>query len=425
MTKVTAFFSHVQLARWLSIRAGEGARLAVSFLAFFLLLTSYYMVRPVRDALAAGLPKGEIPRLALIVFAVMLAVVPLFGAMVARVRRNRLVPLTYGFFISHLLIFAWVFAQAGATVWAGRAFYIWITVYNLFVVSVFWSFMTDTWSREQAGRVFGVVAAAGSVGGLLGPLLTQGIVEIAGLSGVTLLAALLLSGVLACILWLSASAGHAATGREPPVGGTFLAGMTLLFRTPFLLGIAGLVLLSSVAGMIAYNEIARLVKATYSTPELRTVFFSRWDLGVNLSALLLAFLFSRVAKRVGVGGTLVLTSLLGAASFVLVVVQPTLAMLGLSNCARRAMEFGMAKPARDSLYSVADAESRYKAKNAIDTAVYRGGDVLGSQLHGALSAGGLGLAGLSALAGGVALMMTGVAYATGRGYRARGASGKE
>ncbi|MEY4376089.1 MAG: hypothetical protein RJB26_639, partial [Pseudomonadota bacterium] len=319
------------------------------------------------------------------------------------------------------LVFARVFLDDTALLWAGRVFYIWITVFNLFVVSVFWSFMTDTWNREQSGRLFGIVAAGGSLGGLAGPVLTTGIVERLGLSAVTLVSAVLLSGVLGCILWLvRASRGRETEADEAPVGGGLLAGLTLLFRTPFLLGIAALVLLSSVAGMIAYNEIARIVKATYATPEARTVFFSSWDFIINLTALVLAFLFSKVSRRLGVSGTLVLCAVLGAVSFVFVVFVPTLLMLAQSNCARRAVEFGMFKPARDSLYGVADAESRYKAKNAIDTAVYRGGDVMGASLHGALSSAGMGLAQMGAVAAVVAGTMAVVAYATGRGYVARG-----
>jgi len=404
----------------LGVAPGEGTRLWVSFLAFFLLLTAYYMIRPVRDSLAAGLPRGEIQHLALIVFGVMLAVVPLFGALVARLRRRVLVPLSYAFFTTNLLVFAWVFLDQSALLWAGRVFYIWITIFNLFVVSVFWSFMTDTWNREQSGRLFGIVAAGGSLGGLAGPVLTTGIVERLGLSAVTLVSAVILSGVLACILWLvRESRGAALPAEEAPVGGGLLAGLTLLLRTPFLLGIAALVLLSSVAGMIAYNEIARMVKATYATPEARTVFFSTWDFVINLTALVLAFLFSRVSKRLGVAGTLVLCAVLGTVSFVFVVFAPTLLMLAQTNCARRAVEFGMFKPARDSLYGVADAESRYKAKNAIDTAVYRGGDVLGAQLHGLLSTAGMGLAPMAMVATVVAGLMAAVAYATGRGYVTR------
>ena len=410
-----------RLSSLLGVAPGEGARLWVSFLAFFLLLTAYYMVRPVRDSLAAGLPKGEIQHLALIVFGVMLAVVPLFGALVARLRRRVLVPLSYAFFTLNLLVFAWIFLDQAALLWAGRVFYIWITIFNLFVVSVFWSFMTDTWNREQSGRLFGIVAAGGSLGGLAGPMLTTGIVERLGLSAVTLVSAVILSGVLGCILWLvHETRGSTPTGEEAPVGGGLLAGLTLLLRTPFLLGIAAMVLLSSVAGMIAYNEIARMVKATYATPEARTVFFSTWDFIINLTALVLAFLFSRVSRRLGVAGTLVLCAVLGTVSFVFVVFAPSLLMLAQTNCARRAVEFGMFKPARDSLYGVADAESRYKAKNAIDTAVYRGGDVLGAQLHGLLSTAGMGLAPMAMVATAVAGLMAAVAYATGRGYVTRG-----
>ena len=410
-----------RLSSLLGVAPGEGARLWVSFLAFFLLLTAYYMVRPVRDSLAAGLPKGEIQHLALIVFGVMLAVVPLFGALVARLRRRVLVPLSYAFFTLNLLVFAWVFLDQEALLWAGRVFYIWITIFNLFVVSVFWSFMTDTWNREQSGRLFGIVAAGGSLGGLAGPMLTTGIVERLGLSAVTLVSAVILSGVLGCILWLvHETRGSTLPTEEAPVGGGLLAGLTLLLRTPFLLGIAAMVLLSSVAGMIAYNEIARMVKATYATPEARTVFFSTWDFIINLTALVLAFLFSRVSRRLGVAGTLVLCAVLGTVSFVFVVFAPSLLMLAQTNCARRAVEFGMFKPARDSLYGVADAESRYKAKNAIDTAVYRGGDVLGAQLHGLLSTAGMGLAPMAMVATAVAGLMAAVAYATGRGYVTRG-----
>ena len=136
-----------------------------------------------------------------------------------------------------------MFLDQTALLWAGRVFYIWITIFNLFVVSVFWSFMTDTWNREQSGRLFGIVAAGGSLGGLAGPLLTTGIVERLGLSAVTLVSAVILSGVLGCILWLvRETRGGARPTEEAPVGGGLLAGLTLLLRTPFLLGIAAMVL---------------------------------------------------------------------------------------------------------------------------------------------------------------------------------------
>ena len=418
----------------------ERRRLALSFGYFALLLASYYMVRPLRDALGAGSGAATIKYLATAVFVAMLLLMPLFGWLVTRVRRSLLLPLTYAFFTANLAVFGLLFRMRPEDLWIARAFYVWTTVFNLFVVSVFWSFMAEIWREEQGRRLFGVIAAGGSLGGLAGPLLTQSLAGGLGTSGVALLAALLLAGTVPLIVLLSrtappepapeptalARAGSTAhTALSPrldePVGGAILAGLTRLTRSPFLLGIAALVALGSLLGMIVYIEMARLAAASFATAAARTAFYAQRDLWVNAASLLLQFiLVGRLAGRFGVRATLTGAALVAGAAFLAIGLAPALTALVAANVALRTTEFGIAKPARDMLYTVVDAETKYKVKNVLDTVVYRGSDMLSSWVHGALLAAGLGLAGLALAGVAAAAALGAIAFAVGSGYRRRG-----
>jgi AAA family ATP:ADP antiporter len=408
-----------------SQRPGEGRALALSFCYFALLLASYYMIRPLRDALGAGSGAATIKYLATAVFVAMLLIVPAFGWLVAHVRRTRLLPLTYGFFALNLVVFGVLFVLDAEDPWIARVFYVWTTVFNLFVVSVFWSFMAEVWREEQGRRLFGVIAAGGSLGGLAGPLLTKALVGSVGTAGVAFIAAGLLAGTVVTIVLLSRQLrDDAATGTprlDQPVGGAILAGLSRFGRSPVLGGIALTCALGSLLGMIVYIEMARLAGAMYATVAERTAFYSQRDLWVNGGALLLQFIVvGRLSTRFGVRVTLTGAALLAAVVFVGLALAPVLGVLVAANVALRSTEFGVGKPNRDMLYTVVDPETKYKVKNVVDTVIYRGSDMASSWIHGALVAAGATLASLAWLAASIGLGLAAIAWGVGTGYRRRG-----
>ncbi len=404
---------------------GEWRRLALSFAYFALLLASYYLIRPVRDALAAGSGAASIKYLATAVFVVMLAIVPVFGWLVAHVRRSLLVPLTYAFFAANLVVFAALFRLDPDAVWTGRVFYVWTTVFNLFVVSVFWSFMADLWREEEGRRLFGVIAAGGSLGGIAGPLAARTLADSVGTAGLTLIAAALLAATIVAIVLLGRERRDAPAGAgaqpDEPVGGATLAGLSRLVASPFLLGIAALVALGSLLGMIVYIELAKAAATEFATAAARTAFYSERDLWVNGASLVLQLLVvGPLAQRFGVRPLLAGTAALALAGFAGLAAAPLAGALLAVNVLLRTTEFGIGKPNRDMLYTVVDAETKYKVKNVVDTVVYRGSDVLSGWVHAALGLLGLTLAGIATVAALAAAALVAIAWAVGTGYRRRG-----
>jgi len=405
-------------------RGGERRRLALSFAYFALLLASYYMIRPLRDAFGAGSGAATIKYLAVAVFVVMLLIVPVFGWLVTRVPRARLLPLTYGFFVLNLVAFGAALGADPENVWVGRTFYVWATVFNMFVVSVFWSFMAEIWSEADGRRLFGVIAAGGSLGGLLGPLATRSLAAAGGTGAVAFGAALLLAGTVGLVLLLSrdalAAGGRSHVALDEPVGGAILAGLTRLGRSPFLLGVAGLVALGSMLGMFVYIEMARVAGALYPDGAARTAFFAGRDLWVNGLSLALQLGVGVATASLGVRTTLAAAAAVACAGFVALAAAPVAGVLLVVNIANRALEFGVAKPSRDMLYTVVDPETKYKVKNVVDTVLYRASDAASGWLHDALVALGATLASLAAVAAGAAAALLALALAVGAGYRRRG-----
>ncbi|MEI8298368.1 MAG: MFS transporter [Pseudomonadota bacterium] len=405
---------------------GERRRLILSFAYFALLLASYYLIRPVRDALAAGTGAASIKFLASAVFGVMCLLVPLFGWLVSRVRRAWLLPSIYAFFALNLVGFAAAFRLLPDAHWLGPAFYVWTTVFNLFVVSVFWSFMADLWREEEGRRLFGVIAAGGSLGGLAGPLLARLLVGTLGHAGLALLAAALLGAALGVVLLLLRELGEregdaSRLSLAEPIGGEILAGLTGLWRSPYLLGIAALVALGSVLGMFVYIELARAAAAGFASGEARTAFYAQRDLWVNGGAFVLQLAaVGPLARRLGVRAVLTGSATLAAFAFAGLTLVPLAGSLIAVNVLLRATEFGLGKPARDMLYTVVSTEAKYKSKNLIDTVIYRAMDAAAGWLHAGLSLLGLSLAGIAAAASGLALLLLGIAWRVGSGYRQRG-----
>jgi ATP:ADP antiporter, AAA family len=396
-------------------------RLLLSTLYFTLLLLSYYMLRPLRDALAATVGASTIKYLSSTVFAAMLVLVPIFGWLVSHVPRRRLLPAIHGFAFLNLIGFAALFHARRDDFWAACSFYVWLSVFNFFIVSLFWSFMADIWREREGRSLFGVISAGGSLGGILGPLATRAVVGAIGSAGTIAIASLVFAAAAFCLVRLERTAGGRQSEAAHPLGGSPLEGISLVARTPFVAGIAALVAIGALLGMIVYIELARLVAASFPTTELRAQYFSGRDIWVNALACLVQFgLLGRLTGALGVGRTLAFSAGLAVACFTWVGLVPTLGVLTAINVILRVGEFGLAKPARDMLYTVVDANTRYKAKNFIDTALSRASDMVSGWCHDWLAGLGLTLAGFGLVGVGLGAGLGACALAVGRGYRRRG-----
>jgi AAA family ATP:ADP antiporter len=415
------------LLRLVNVRPGEVTALFQAFLYFFSLLCSYYIVRPMRDEMGIAGGVENLQWLFTGTFVAMLAVVPLFGWVSSRFERRRFLPAVYYFFIANLLLF-FVLFRAGIThAWVARAFFIWTSVFNLFVVSVFWSFMADIFSNAQARRLFGFIAAGGTAGAICGPLLTTALVLPLGPANLLPVSAGLLGLAVVCIQRLGA--WRSTSGDDDPVqpdhgraiGGQVLAGVRLVLHSPYLLGICLLMLLFTTLATFLYFQQAQIVRDSFSDPAQRTAVFAAMDLAVNVLTLLFQLLLTgRLVQWLGLGWTLALVPLLLAAGFLTLGLSPVLAVLVVVQVLRRAGNYAIMRPAREMLYVVLGREEKYKAKNFIDTVVYRGGDALSAWAYAGLTALGLGMAAIAFLAVPLSLFWAGVAYRLGRAQERQG-----
>jgi AAA family ATP:ADP antiporter len=399
------------------VQAGEGAALAWSFAYFFCLLCGYYILRPLRDEMGIQSGVENLPWLFSVTFAAMLAAVPIFGWAAARLPRRRLVPWVYVFFIVNIAVFYALFRSGIATAAVGKAFFVWVSVFNLFVVSVFWSFMADIFTPAQAARLFGVVSAGGTSGALAGPALTAALAAPLGTANLLLLSGAFLALALACVYALLRWAGGSEAAREVHIGGTTWSGLLEIARSPYLAGIVVYVLLYTVLLGFAYFETARLVAQTYADPAERTALFARVDLAVNVLTLAgQVLVVAKFVEKLGVGAALALLPALALAGFAAIGVAPVLAVLLVFQVVRRAADYAIARPAREMLFTVLGRDAKYKSKNFIDTVVFRGGDAASGWVYAALKALGLGLAGMAAAAIPGVLLWLAVGIFLGRRY---------
>ncbi|VWX61829.1 MFS transporter [Burkholderiales bacterium 8X] len=402
---------HRILSRVVAIERGEVGAALLGFAWFFCLLGGYYLLRPLRDALGLAGGADELQWLFTATFVAMLALVPLFGLLVTRLSPRRFVPWAYRFFGISILVFCALIASGYQSVWVGRVFFVWISVFNLFVISIFWSVLADRFSNEQGRRLFGFIAAGGTAGTFAGPVLAAWLVGALGPVALTLAAALLLEAALRCFRGLfprsDASAasgpliagGATATADDRPIGGGVLAGLALIVRSPYLLGLCGYLLLHTAASTFLYFEQGRIVAGAFADTASRTRFFALVDLGVSSLTLLLQLAVTgRLLKRFGIAVALVLLPLASALAFAAVAVSPVVWVLAGAQALRRAVDYAIARPAREVLFTVVSREAKYKAKNAIETVVYRGGDAVSGWISAGLGALGVGFAGLAALA---------------------------
>lgn len=399
---------------------GETIAIAAAFILFFLLFASYFMLRPVRETFGIAGGVDNIQWLYLGTFAGSLVAVPLFGWLSARVARARLVPITYIF--SALVMFAFA-AQLYAdpdNVWVGRAFFIWISVFNLFVISIAWSLMADVFTPEQARRIFARIAAGGSLGGLAGPLLSGFLVRSVGHAGLLAISTVLLLGTLPCVGWLlrwRAARRHEA--RDEPagaIGGGIWAGLTTILRSRNLMAICAFVVLLTSVSTFLYFQQAQLVKAAYPDKVAQTQVFSAIDSAVQfLTILIQLFITGQIAKRLGLTALLTIVPLVTFLGFGLLTVVASFPVLAGVMIVRRVGEYALIRPGREILFTTVDAETKYKTKNAIDTAVYRGGDVISAWLNSAILA--VGSTAAASVAGAViALLWAWSGYSIGKNF---------
>ncbi len=390
---------HPLLARLVNVEPGETRALLWSFAYFFCLLAGYYVLRPVRDEMGLASGIKNLPWLFTATFFVMLAVVPVYGALVARLPRQRFIPLVYHFFVANILIF-WLFlTQNIAITTTAQVFFVWISVFNLFAVSVFWSFMADLYGSEQGKRLFGFIAAGGSAGALLGPTLAATLAVPIGRANLLLIAALLLEAAVFCAMRLETAAAafkaqrNDAAAAQPPqaaLGGSWIAGLMMLVRSPYLAGIAAWVALLSLAGTFLYFQQAEIVRALSDDPNKRTAIFARIDLAVSLLTIVVQFLATgKLIKRFGAGPATAFLPLVFAIGFLALWATPMLWVVIAFQAAQRAANFAISNPAREVLFTVVEREEKYKAKNVIDNVVFRGSDALFGWLFTALRSAGM------------------------------------
>jgi len=424
-----------RLSRVVNVGPGELRALLWAFAYFFSLMCAWYVLRPLRDEMGVAAGVANLQWLFTGTFFLMLLAVPAFGALVARLPRERFIPWVYRFFILSLVAF-WALLQWGeGRITVARALFMWASVFNLFVVTVFWGFMADLFRYEQGRRLFGFIAAGGTAGALLGPTLTALLAHPLGPVNLLLVSAAILEGATRCAKALlrepptdslavpsageppvadpegaggppapassgpagvsvpdgavpagtsaaATRAGSGAGGADGPLGGGMLAGLVEVARSPYLMMICGHVLLLSLVNTFLYFQQAQIVAGAFDSPAERTRVFALIDLSVGLAALAIQLLVTgRVMLRFGVGVSLALLAVVTMSGFAALALIPALAVLIAFQAIKRAAEFALANPARETLFTVVTREQKYKSKSFIDTAVFRGGDAASGWLY--------------------------------------------
>jgi AAA family ATP:ADP antiporter len=397
------------LQRWVSwampATPQERAAALWSFAYFFTLLAGYYVLRPLRDQMGIAGGVKNLPWLFTATFVTLIVAQPLYGALVARLPRARFIPIVYHFFVANIVLF-WLLLTLGiAPVIVARVFFVWVSVFNLFAVTVFWSFMADLFTAEQGKRLFGFIGAGGTAGGLLGPVITIGLSAPLGAVNLLIAAAVLLELAVFCVLRLEraataqATASGGADAGPQPVGGSAFAALPEVLRSPYLIGVGAWVSLLSFCATIIYFEQANIVSAVVHDRNTQTQLFASIDLAVNLLSLATqVFVTGQLLKRFGSGLTAGALPAVYIVGFAALFLAPTLAVVVTVQVLQRWMNFAVANPARQVFFTVLGRAEKYKAKNLIDVVVYRGSDALYGWVFDTLQALGLKLGAIALIA---------------------------
>lgn len=425
------------LERVIDVRPDEVRALLLSCAYFFSILSAYYIIRPLRDEMGVAGGVRNLPWLFTGTLLAMLVANPPFAALVARLPRRKFVSITYRFFAVNLLIFFALLKllPAGERIWIGRAFFIWTSVFNLFVVSIFWAFMADAFRSEQGRRLFGFIGVGGTLGAIVGAAITASLAERVGPVHLLLVSVVLLEVGVACVRGLSRTfedqekeergrksegglePSAAGGGRTPPraIGGGVFTGIAHVVRSPYLLGICGYMLLYTITATFLYFQQADIISRAFTNPGVRTAFFAKIDLAVNILTIATqVFLTGRIIRLLGVGLTLTLLPAVCILGFSTLGLLPALAVLVAFQVLRRAGNYAVARPTREVLYTVVSREDKYKAKSFIDTFVYRGGDQIGAWSYAAMGWLGLSLVGTAFVAAPLAAVWLLIGFWLGR-----------
>jgi AAA family ATP:ADP antiporter len=379
---------------------------ALAFAAHFLLLGSYYVLRPVRDTVATVFGVGQLQTLFTATFIGSLIGSPIYTWLASRLRLTRLLPGVFWFWLSNVVAFQLLFHALPQNRWVAGGYYVWFSVTNLFMVSVFWSLMVDLFSAPQATRLFALIAAGGELGAIAGPLLTRSLAQRLGLDGLLLLAAAGLLCVIVLLHWLMREKARQRARPSPfqhsqlerSLAGNPFAGFAELFKSRYSMLQAGFILLLSWVNTVAYFYQTDLVAHAFSALAARAQALADIDLAVNVAtALILLFGLGRIMQRFGVTGALLLNPLLMIGAFIAVLAAPTLLSIQAIQVVRRVAQYAIARPAREVCFTVVEQSSRYKTKNVIDTVVYRFGDLSSAWMQTGLRLAGLGMAASAAM----------------------------
>ena len=394
------------LKRMIDVRPAEMRALGWSWLYIFAVLSSYYILRPIRDEMGVAGGVENLQWLFTGTLLGMIAVNPPFAALVAKLPRLRFIAFTYRFFGANLLLFILLlhWASSEQNIWLGRVFFIWASVFNLFVVSVFWAVMVDVFDTEQSKRLFGFIAAGATLGGIMGSSLTAAFAKDVPATYLLLVSAVLLELAVFGVRRLSRLSDalrRRPEGRvdEPPLGGSVLSGVTHAFKSPYLANVGVYIILFTVTSTFLYFQQAEIARQSFADRGARTAFFARVDLWVNVLTLgAQLFLTGKVLRVIGVGFTLAMLPALNIIGFSGLALAPTMTVLVVYQVLRRASNFAFARPTREVLFTVVAREDKYKAKSFIDTVIYRTGDQLGAWAYAGLGFAGLGMVGISVVA---------------------------
>lgn len=395
------------LGKLVDVQPAEIRALLWSFTYFFCVLTGYYILRPLRDEMGIVGGVRNLPWLFTATFVTMLVAIPFYGRVVSRLPRDRFIPFVYRFFIVNILIFWALLTLDVGREHIARVFFVWISVFNLFVVSVFWSFMADMFRNEQGRRLFGFIAAGGSLGVLLGPSITFGLAKPLGPTNLLIISAVILEIAVFCMRRVAHEGTQFGSAQDSVVsaddrqvregiGGNSLAGIMLILRSPYLAGIALWVLLLSLIGTFLYFEQQNIVAAASDDSTQRVRIFAGIDLAVGILTILIQFAATgRFITRFGVGVAAAALPLVAMIGFTALAIAPMLITVILFQACQRTANFAISNPAREIFFTVVNREAKYKAKSIVDTVVFRGGDAASGWAFAGLQGLGLHMSGIA------------------------------
>ncbi len=420
---------HAGLRLLVDVRATELASLLLSFLYFFFVMSAWFVLRPIRDEIAAAAGVSRLPYLFMGTLLATLLFNPLFGVLVVRFRVRTFIALTYHFFVTNLLVFYLLMRMSGSgqgsavDLWMGRAFYVWTSVFNFFVISIFWSFMADAFTSDQAKRLFGFIGVGGTLGSIVGSGFTALMAANIGTRNLLLVSALLLEVAVFVVMRFprrvfAGALRTASEEQEDRIGGSAWGGLTRLLQSPYLLAIVAFLAVYILGSTVLYAEQTDLVGRLYPTRAARTTVLAQLEFAAqSLTLFTQFFLTGRITKWIGLAATLAIVPVLTVLGFGTLGLFPVFQALATLSVCRRAANFSLMNPAMETLFTVVSREDKYKTKNFIETFIYRFSDQLTVWGYAGLTILGLGLSGIAFVVAPVAGVSVALAIWLGRRQR--------